>query len=188
VHTGTPYERGDLDQEIGPINPYAASKAAAFAVARMFQRTKGWPIVTVRPFQVYGPGQPEPALIPSAIAAVRAGEVFRMTGGEQRRDFIYVDDLVRGYLLAALMGVDGHSYDLGWGVSQSLKSVIHQLFRVMEAKQEPLFGVLPYRPGELWDLRADIGAATEELDWSPRVRLEQGLTRTAMDQLLDKPM
>ncbi len=171
VHTGTPYERGGEGQEIGPINPYAASKAAAYAVARMYQRTEGWPIVTVRPFQVYGPGQPEPALIPSAISAVRAGESFRMTRGEQRRDFVYVDDLVRGYLLAALKGTDGHSYDLGWGTSHSLKSVIRQLFNIMKAQQEPLFGALPYRPGELWNLQADIGAATRELDWSPQVRL-----------------
>jgi nucleoside-diphosphate-sugar epimerase len=187
VHTGTPYERGGAGQEIGPINPYAASKAAAFAVARMFHRTEGWPIVTVRPFQAYGPGQPEPALIPSAIAAARADTTFHMTGGEQRRDFIYVDDLVRGYLLAALKGNDGQSYDLGWGESHSIKCVIRQLFTLLKARREPHFGALPYRPGEVWDLRADIDQTTRDLEWSPQVTLKQGLALTIKNFTLDKP-
>ena len=97
VHTGTPYEYGaGRLAEPAPINPYAASKAAAFAVARMLQRTQNWPIVTVRPFQIYGPGQSEQALIPSAIHAALAGRPFRMTGGEQKRDLIFLDDVVRG--------------------------------------------------------------------------------------------
>ena len=188
VHTGTPYERGgSTDQEIGPINPYAASKAAAFAVARMFQRTEGWPIVTVRPFQVYGPGQPEPALIPAAISAAQGRLPFRMTSGEQKRDFVYIDDLVRGYLLAAAKGIDGHSYDLGWGQSHSLKSVISRLYTIMQARDQPLFGALPYRQGELWDLKADVHAADQELNWRPQVTLDRGLALTYKSHQLDNP-
>lgn len=179
VHTGTPYEYGGRSTgELFPINHYGASKAAAFVFARMFFRTRQWPIVTVRPFQIYGPGQPEQALIPAAMLAARSGQPFAMTGGEQKRDFIYLDDVVRGYLLAALKGVDGHSYDLGWGQTHSLRSVIGRLFAIMGIDILPLFGALPYRPGEIWDLRADASAANDELGWKPGVDLGQGLKMT----------
>ncbi len=176
VHTGTPYEYGGQSKrEPYPISHYAASKAAAFVFARMFYRTRNWPIVTVRPFQVYGAGQPEQALIPAAGLAARSGRPFPMTGGEQKRDFIYIDDVVRGYLLAALNGVDGNSYDLGWGQAHSLRSVISRLYALMGVETRPIFGALPYRPGEIWDLRADTGAANQELGWKPSVDLAQGL-------------
>lgn len=179
VHSGTPYEYGgEQSDEAYPISPYAASKAAAFAVARMFHRTNGWPIVTVRPFQVYGPGQPEQALIPAAILAARAGQRFPMTGGEQRRDFVYVDDIVRGFLLAASRGVDGRSYDLGWGETRSLASVVNQLNTLLSIPIEPAFGALPYRPGEIWELQADTTRASQDLGWRPKVALEEGLALT----------
>lgn len=180
VNTGTPYEYGEgKDKEVTPINPYAASKAAAFAVARMLFRTEGRPIVTVRPFQVYGPGQPEKALIPAALSAIRSGRPFLMTPGEQQRDFIYVDDVVAGYLMAAASGVNGKSYDLGWGESRSIKEVINLLFSTCQTELEPVFGALPYRPGEVWLQKADREAAQKDLNWQPAVPLEAGLQLTA---------
>lgn len=179
VHSGTPYEYGgEPMHEPCPTSPYAASKAAAFAVAGMFQRTNDWPIVTVRPFQVYGPGQPETALIPAAILAAQAGNAFPMTGGEQRRDFVYVDDIVRGYLLTAACGMDGRSYDLGWGRTHSLRTVINQLFAIIRTEAHPLFGALPYRPGEIWELEANIDPARQDLGWRPQVPLTRGLALT----------
>jgi UDP-glucose 4-epimerase len=178
VHTGTPYEFGESGREPYPLNPYGASKAAAFAFARMFHRTRGWPIVTVRPFQVYGPGQPEVALIPAAIRAARAGERYRMTGGEQERDFIYVDDVVRGYLRAAEHGRDGASYDLGWGRTHTLREVIARLYHLLGATAAPEYGALPYRPGEVWRLVAGPRATTQDLEWHPAVPLDEGLALT----------
>lgn len=179
VNTGTPYEYGNgTVQEVCPINPYAASKAAAFSVMRMFFRTEGYPIVTVRPFQVYGPGQPDKALIPAALKAIQANEPFLMTEGEQRRDFIYIDDIVSGYLLAAKHGLDGKSYDLGWGKTISLKEAINQLFDVCQTSYKPVFGALPYRPGEVWNMQANTKKALQDLGWRPYVPFEKGLVLT----------
>jgi UDP-glucose 4-epimerase len=179
VHTGTPYEYDESGGEPYPLNPYGASKAAAFAVARMYHRTRNWPIVTVRPFQVYGPGQPEKALIPAAIRAARAGEPFRMTPGEQERDFIFVDDVVRGYLRAALCGRDGQSYELGWGNSHKVRDVIIRLYQLIGAAGAPEFGALPYRPGEVWRMQADPRATVRDLEWRPEIPLDRGLALTA---------
>jgi nucleoside-diphosphate-sugar epimerase len=179
VNTGTPYEYGESGGEPYPLNPYGASKAAAFAFARMFHRTRNWPIVTVRPFQVYGPGQPETALIPAAIRAARSREPFRMTAGEQERDFIYVDDIVRGFLRAASCGRDGQSYELGWGQTHRLRDVIVRLYQLIGAAGQPEFGSLPYRPGEVWRLQADPRAAARDLGWDPEIPLDRGLALTA---------
>jgi len=179
VHTGTPYEFGECGREPYPLNPYGASKAAAFALARMYHRTRNWPIVTVRPFQVYGPGQPELALIPAAIRAARTGRSFPMTGGEQERDFVHVDDVVRGYLRAAFFGRDGQSYDLGWGQTHTLRHVITRLYQLMGTAAIPDFGALPYRPGEVRWLPADPHPAAQDLGWQPVISLDQGLALTA---------
>jgi nucleoside-diphosphate-sugar epimerase len=106
-----------------------------------------------------------------------------MTGGEQERDFVYVDDVVRGYLLAAANGRDGHSYDLGWGRTHSLREVVSRLYAVMQVETRPLLGVLPYRPGEVWKLSANSAAATRDLGWSPRVALDEGLALAAKNLL-----
>ena len=189
VHTSTPYEHAEgADQEPCPISHYAASKAAASAVARMFHRTRGWPIVIVRPFQVYGPGQPAQALIPAAILAAREGRPFPMTGGEQERDFVYVDDIARGYLAAAAKGVDGRSYDLGWGATHTLRTVINRLYSAMQSRTQPLYGALPYRPGEIWSMHADTNPAARDLGWHPRVSLDEGLSLMVDSVLLDNAL
>ncbi len=189
VHTSTPYERGPgADQEPCPISHYAASKAAASAIARMYHRTKGWPIVIVRPFQVYGPGQPTQALIPAAILAAQEGRPFRMTGGQQERDFVYVDDVARGYLAAALRGVDGCSYDLGWGMTHPVRAVIDHLYDLMKARLQPVYGALPYRPGEIWSMHADIDPAFRDLGWRPQVSMDEGLALAVESVLLDNPL
>jgi UDP-glucose 4-epimerase len=179
VHTGTPYEYGNgRSDEPFPINPYAASKAAVFAVARMFQRTRQWPIVTVRPFQVYGPNQPARSLIPAALHAALAGKTFDMTGGEQERDMIFLDDVVRGYLLAAAHGQDGCSYDLGWGESLPVRDVIRLLFELLDVDAQLNLGALPYRPGEIWNMQANPASSRADLGWQARIVLREGLQRT----------
>lgn len=189
VHSSTPYEDvlGD-EAEPCPNSHYAASKAAATAVARMFCRTQGWPIVLVRPFQVYGPGQRAKALIPAAVAAATERQPFRMTGGEQERDFIYVDDIVRGLIAAAARGVDGRSYDLGWGRTYPVRAVIARLYELIDAEIEPLYGALPYRPGEIWNLQADTAPATRDLGWYPQVPLDEGLVLTAKGAQNENPL
>jgi nucleoside-diphosphate-sugar epimerase len=102
-----------------------------------------------------------------------------MTGGEQQRDFIHVDDVLSGFLQAAVRGVDGRSYDLGWGHTHSLKEVIDHLYDLLQATPRPEFGVLPYRPGEIWNMQADPAPSKRDLGWSPRIGLKEGLLLTA---------
>jgi len=179
IQTGTSHEYGDLasDSRLDPISPYAASKAAAWAFCRMYYRTMGWPITSLRLFQVYGPGQ-YGTLIPSAIEAALKGHNFPTTPGEQVRDWIYVDDVVEAYLRAAVAsGIDGETFDIGTGVGTSVREVVEKIFQHFPGAS-PAIGALPYRPGEVWSQVAQTDHARDRLGWAARVSLDEGLRKT----------
>lgn len=164
---------------LDPFNAYAASKVAAWAFGRMYWRAHGLPVVTVRPFQVYGPGQPSHTLIPAAIRAALAGEDFPMTPGEQKRDFIYVEDVVEGMMAAAQApGVEGQSLDLGTGQAYTVREAVERIWAITEARGHILAGALSYRPGEVMHLVADAGRTARLIGWRARVGLEKGLKHT----------
>lgn len=181
VLVGTCYEYGAREgiEGLDPFNAYAASKVAAWAFGRMYWRAHNLPVVTVRPFQVYGPGQPEHMLIPAVVAAALAGRDFAATPGEQERDFIYVDDVVEGMLAAALApGIDGESLDLGSGSARPVREVLNRVWELTGAGGRILYGALPYRPGEAMHLVADAERTARLTGWRARVGLNEGLQRT----------
>jgi nucleoside-diphosphate-sugar epimerase len=178
VVAGTCYEYGE-GSALDPGNVYAASKVAAWAFCRMHYRAFGTPVVVVRPFNVYGPGQDERALIPSAIRAALSGQDFPTTPGEQQRDFIYVDDLIEGFLCVALAdGVEGQSLDLGTGQATAIREVARRIFDLVGVPERLQVGALPYRPGVVWELVADAARTTRLTGWRAQVGLEQGLRAT----------
>jgi nucleoside-diphosphate-sugar epimerase len=165
------------------MNVYAASKAAAWEFCRMYQRTHGWPIVGVMPFQVYGPGQPAQALIPSAIAAALRGGDFPMTHGEQLRDWVYVDDVVEAFIevgrrLATTPALSGETIEIGTGRTASVREVVESIYRIAGGSGRPLIGVLPARPGEVERQAADTDRAAQSISWRARVSLDDGLRET----------
>ena len=193
VLVGTCYEYGSVSEyraesEYGarrtvegldPFNAYAASKVAAWAFGRMYWRAHGLPVVTVRPFQVYGPGQPDHTLIPAAIGAALAGVDFPMTPGGQERDFIYVDDVVDGFLaMARAPGIDGYSLDLGTGQVHTLRHVVERIWTMAGAQGRVLAGALGYRPGDVMHLAADADRTARLTGWRAGVGLDEGLRRT----------
>ncbi len=181
VLAGTCHEYGarETSEGLDPFNAYAASKVAAWAYGRMYWRAYDLPIITVRPFQVYGPGQPEHTLIPAAIRKALMGQDFSMTPGEQERDFIYVDDVVEGMVAAAVAsGIDGHSVDLGTGRVHPVYQVVDRIWTIARAQGRILRGELPYRPGEVKHLAADAARTAQLIGWRAQVGLEEGLGET----------
>jgi nucleoside-diphosphate-sugar epimerase len=145
----------------------------------MYWRAYGLPVITVRPFQVYGPGQPKHTLIPAAIRKGLVGQDFSMTPGEQERDFIYVDDVVEGMVAAAVApGINGHSFDLGTGRIYSVYQVVERVWAMTGAQGRVLRGELPYRPGEVKHLVADADRTAQLTGWRAQVGLEEGLRET----------
>jgi UDP-glucose 4-epimerase len=189
VLAGTCYEYGASQRSglessnqvdcFDPFNAYAASKVAAWAFGRMYWRAHGLPVVAVRPFQVYGPGQPAHTLVPAAIRAALDGQDFPMTPGEQARDFIYVDDVVGGMLtVAEAPEIEGLGLDLGVGQARTVRQVVERIWAITGAQGRVLPGALPYRPAEVMRLVADADRTARLTGWRAQVGLEDGLRRT----------
>jgi len=183
ILVGSSYEYGARrsDDGLDPFNAYSASKVAAWAFARAAYNAWGAPAVWMRLFQVYGPGQREQALIPAAIRAALNGDDFRMTAGEQQRDFIFVEDVVAGLLAAAVApGIEGRALDVGSGQLHRIHSVIERIWALSHARGRILAGALPYRPGEVPAILADVDRTRRLTGWEARTRLEEGLQHTIM--------
>jgi nucleoside-diphosphate-sugar epimerase len=165
--------------EISAMNPYAASKAAAWQFCTMYARTRGWPIVGVMPFQTYGPGQDSQYLVSGAMAAAIAGKDFALTSGSQEKDWIYVGDVVDGLLAVSEAALPpGSSLDLGTGRLTSVAAVVNQIYELVGGQGKPDVGALPSRVGEVQAQAADVGRTRDLIGWEAGVSLEQGLLNT----------
>jgi nucleoside-diphosphate-sugar epimerase len=184
INTGTCHEYRSGTTPLGegsplaPAGVYAASKAAAWHFCNSFWRTRGWRIVTLRLFTVYGPGQSVTSMVPAMILSGLMEQELEMTGGEQIRDFIFVDDVIKGYILTAQTPLSaGQTFNLcsARGVSlRQVASIVEKLMVPLRIK----YGALPYRRGEAWRLVGDNSLAREILGWEPKVVLEEGLAVT----------
>ena len=185
INTGTCEEYGDnpvpfQEHQIpNPVSPYSASKASTTMFCQMLHKIRGLPIITLRPFLTYGPGQESDMLIPSLIKKVIKGEALEMTQGEQTREFNYVDDIVDGFVRASISpGAIGEIINIGNGLEYKIRDVVEMLLKLMSSPVKPRFGALDYRPGETWHFYCDNTKAREILGWEPKVNLEDGLKMT----------
>jgi nucleoside-diphosphate-sugar epimerase len=161
-----------------PISPYSLGKTCATHFIQMLARTENFPGVVLRLFLVYGPGQNKNRFLPAIIEHCLNDREFAASEGRQLRDFCYVEDIVKGMLLAAVTeAAFGKVINLASGVPISIRKVIEMAMNLIKGGH-PLFGEHPYRPGENMALYADISLAKTLLGWRPEVSLEDGLKKT----------
>jgi UDP-glucose 4-epimerase len=173
-------EEPDLgDAEAVAQSPYAAAKWAALAYARMFRALYGLPVVHLRIFMVYGPGQRDlRKLVPYVTTSLLRGDAPELMSGEREVDWVYVDDVVDAFLAAAVTpGAEGASLDIGSGELVRVREVVARLRRLVGGDAEPSFGVLPDRKLERVRV-ADPAPAAAAIGWRPRTSLDEGLART----------
>jgi len=161
-----------------PTCPYAAAKLANGSYARMFHLLYGVPAVILRPFMTYGPEQPDTKVVSYIITALIKGGSPQLTSGDRLVDWIYVDDVIDGFLAAATAdGAEGHTIDLGTGHLVSIRDVASKLTRLTRSIGHPVFGALKDRPFERIR-RADTSTAQLRLGWQAKVSLDEGLQLT----------
>lgn len=162
-----------------PGSPYAAAKSAASAYGRMFHLLYGAPVVTLRLFMVYGPGQTDlKKLVPYTIMSLLDGTAPRLSSGRRNIDWVYVDDVVESYMRAALRdGVEGKTIDVATGNRVSVRALVERLVALINAGITPQFGALAERVGEQEPV-ADLTAAETLLQWRANTDLNEGLKRT----------
>ena len=188
VHTSSSEVYGTAQQvpigEAHPLqgqSPYSASKIGADKLAESFYRAYSLPVMTLRPFNTYGPRQSGRAVIPTIIAQALSREVVHLGNLETRRDFTYVDDSVGGFIKAAeAEGVNGEVINLGTGVDISIGEVANLIIAMIGRPVRIECEEQRMRPekSEVMRLISDNRLAGEKLDWRPQVSLEEGLRRT----------
>jgi NAD dependent epimerase/dehydratase len=164
-------------------SPYAASKIAADKLCEAFHCSFELPVVTLRPFNTFGPRQSARAVIPTILEQLLRGKTRIELGSlAPRRDLTFVSDTVDGFLRAAVAeGIDGRTIQLGTGRTESIREVFEAACRALGVEAEVEERGERVRPGksEVMVLQSDPAVAQELLGWSATVPLEEGLSRTA---------
>lgn len=162
-------------------SPYSASKIAADQLAFSFYSSFGLPVVTVRPFNTYGPRQSARAVIPTVITQLVSGDGVTELGSlHPTRDFTYVTDTARGFLAAdRAIGVDGEAINLGTGFEISIGDLVRTIGELMGVAPEIMRDESRVRPkgSEVERLVADVEKARQLLGWTPKFAGIEGLRR-----------
>jgi dTDP-glucose 4,6-dehydratase len=188
VHTSTSEVYGTAQyvpiDELHPLqgqSPYSASKIGADKIAESFYRSYDVPVVTLRPFNTYGPRQSTRAVIPTIISQALTQDVIRLGNLETRRDLTYVTDTVAGFLkVAETPGVWGETFNLGFGAEVSIADLAAEIIQLINRPVQIEVDQARFRPGksEVQRLLSDNRKARQCLGWQPEVTLTEGLRRT----------
>ena len=162
-------------------SPYSASKIGADKLAESFFCAYGLPVVTVRPFNTYGPRQSARAVIPAIISQALTSPTIQLGNLEAKRDFTFVDDTVDGFMCAAeAPGIEGGVFNLGTGRDFRIGDLANMIVQKIERRVEIAIDPARLRPeaSEVMHLISDNRLAAARLGWSPAVSLDEGLDRT----------
>jgi len=137
IHTSTSEVYGtalkatiDESHPLQGQSPYSASKIGADKLAESFHCAYELPVVTVRPFNTYGPRQSARAVIPTIITQAIASKTIHLGNLNAIRDFTYVDDTVNGFLCAArAKDVEGCTFNLGTGAAISIGDLLDKIIQ-----------------------------------------------------------
>jgi dTDP-glucose 4,6-dehydratase len=162
-------------------SPYSASKIGADKLVESFFCAFELPVVTIRPFNTYGPRQSARAVIPAIITQALTQNAILIGNQNTIRDFTFVKDTVAGLLKAAeVPGILGEVINLGTGqeikISELAQKIIRKIGRSVEIKVDPV-RLRPER-SEVIRLLSDNTLARKTLGWEPTVSLDDGLDQT----------
>jgi dTDP-glucose 4,6-dehydratase len=164
-------------------SPYAASKIAADKLAESYFCSFDLPVVTLRPFNTYGPRQSARAVIPTVLTQALAGaREVRLGNLEPKRDLTFVGDTVRAFLLAAeAPGLEGKTVHFGQGEAVSVGDLARRCLEAVGSRAALVSDPERQRPekSEVGLLLCNPARARELLGWKPEVALDEGLRLTA---------
>jgi UDP-glucose 4-epimerase len=177
----------DEDHPLNPESPYGASKLAAEKYCYAFHKVHGLPITALRYFNAYGPRQGTSGyanVIAIFFQRIREGKPLTTYGdGEQTRDFVYVGDIVRANILAAISPrAVGEIFNIGTGQAASVNQLI-SIISELSGRKQAVIRAAP-RAGEVKHSRANIDKASRLLGYEPETDIRRGLSLTWQSEML----
>jgi NAD dependent epimerase/dehydratase len=188
VHTSTSEVYGtalrvpiDETHPLQGQSPYSASKIAADKLAESYYCSFATPVMTLRPFNTFGPRQSARAFIPTIISQAFSRDEIRLGSLTPERDMTFVSDTVAGFMAAALTpGIEGSTINLGTGETHSVGWFAERLLSLMGVAKPIVQEKQRMRPelSEVRKLVSDNTLARNKMNWSPKVTLDDGLRST----------
>jgi len=160
-----------------PIDIYSSSKLAAEHLCTSFVKMFGLDVLISRAFNHFGPRQRQEFLIPEVITKLLREDELTLGNPKPTRDYSYVKDVVRGYLLLAQHGQPDEVYHFCTGVERSVKEILETIIRVGGFSSEPKWNPA-HRKVDIPRSYGDFSKAKRELGWEPKVSFEEGIRKT----------
>jgi UDP-glucuronate 4-epimerase len=167
-----PFSENDLTDR--PASLYGATKKANELIAHSYHHLYGIPVTGLRFFTVYGPwGRPDMAYFSFTRAILEGQPIQVYNSGQMRRDFTYIDDIIRGIAAAIDLGAKCEIFNLGNNQPEDLLELISLIEKKLG--KEAIKQFLPMQPGEVLITYADISKSQKMLGFQPTTSLQKGI-------------
>lgn len=187
IHAGSSSEYGtncsapEEDSICEANSPYAVSKVAVATYLRYMGKHHHFPCINLRLYSVYGPLEDTSRLIPNLLRQAQSGKWPPLVDPHISRDFIHIDDVCAAFILAAVKmhpDIYGENFNIGTGVKTTIAELISVIRSEFNVTAEPQFGSMPQRSWDLTEWYANPRKAMNQLGWTARVGLHEGLRST----------
>jgi nucleoside-diphosphate-sugar epimerase len=169
----------DEEHPVEPRDSYTYGKLSAEITIMTYQRDQGIPAVIVRPFNIYGPRQPEEFVVPTIITQCLQGVELRLGDGRLLRNFTYVTDATNMLIRASSFPeAIGQVFNLGSRRVLPISRVAEMAVEITGCGLEPIYDMTKYREGDPTILEVDPTLAERYLKWVPRIDIEVGMAHT----------
>lgn len=185
IVVGTAEEYGDNNAPFvesmreSSVSAYSFAKQSATHLSQLMHKNFNLPVVIIRPSIAYGPGQSNDMFLPALIQNILSKSEFKMTPGEQTRDYVYVEDLVKATLIAGYAkDVEGEIINIGSGEPIQIAMLVKKVEGLLKSSGVVRLGALKYRPSEQMNYWLDVSKAKRLLNWTSTTSLKDGLHKT----------
>lgn len=185
VQVSTPEVYGTTDVHLKegaamrPSTPYAVSRGAADLHLMALHATYAFPVCFTRSVNVYGPGQQAYRIIPKTVLSIAKGRRLQLHGGGvSTRSFLHINDVADSILRVMLEGRLGETYHTSTWVQTRIVDLVGKVCELMGVYLGDVIEPAPERPGKDMAYQLDHSKIRDELGWSPRITLDEGLAET----------
>ena len=168
------------------LNSYSLSKKNFMEWGKQFADSGKIQFTNIKLEHIYGPWDDESKFTTYIMKSCLANiPELRLTLGEQKRDFIYIDDVVEAYLMLLKTSNKEiyQDYELGSGQAISIREFVETVHSMIGSKTMLNFGALPYREGEIMESNANI-SALKEIGWTPKINIKTGIEKIIIEGFL----
>jgi UDP-glucose 4-epimerase len=167
-----PFKETQIPQ---PASPYSLTKVYTENLIETFSKTYQKKYTILRLFNFFGKNMSPKFFIPQMIETLRDNQKFEMTKGAQKRDFLYLEDVVQALILSAQKSAQNEIFNVCSAEAVSLKDLVLEVKNSLNSQSEIVFGALPYRDNEVWNMLGDNTKITSQLGFKPKFNLKTGI-------------